>query len=253
VRLLPFWAERPTVWFAQAKAQFSLAGVNSKKTKFYYVISQLDHRYATEVEDIITSPPESDPYTMLRIELIRRLSLSREQRIHQLLTLKMGDHKPSQFLKHLRSLAPDVPDDFLRSIWSSRLPTNVQAILAGQHEDSLDAAARSMDRISQISPQPVLASIGPPPPAEKSALLLGMEDLSRQVAAIRAEQDRLRDNFRDPHSSSRDPRPGSRTRRSGSRSPSRNDSAPSTCWYHRHFGAQAQRCTSPCNYRQQEN
>jgi hypothetical protein len=174
VRLPPFWAERSNVWFAQAEAQFSLAGVNSEKTKFYYLISQLDHRYATEVEDK-TSPPERDPYTTLRTELIRRLSSSREQRIHQLLTLEeMGDRKPSQFLRHLRSLAPDVPDDFLRSICSSRLPTDVQAILAGQHEDSLDDAARSAERISQISLQPVLASVGPPPPAEKSALLQGM-------------------------------------------------------------------------------
>jgi hypothetical protein len=44
VRLSPFWAERPAMWFAQAEAQFSLAGVNNEKTKFYYVISQLDHR-----------------------------------------------------------------------------------------------------------------------------------------------------------------------------------------------------------------
>jgi hypothetical protein len=45
-----------------------------------------------------------------------------------------GDGRPQavQFLKHFRSLAPDVPDDFLRSIWSSRLPPNVQAILAGE-------------------------------------------------------------------------------------------------------------------------
>jgi hypothetical protein len=30
---------------------------------------------------------------------------------------EMGDRKPSQFLRHLKSLAPEVPDDFLRSIW----------------------------------------------------------------------------------------------------------------------------------------
>jgi hypothetical protein len=126
VRLPPFWAERPNVWFAQAEAQFTLAGISSEQTKFYYVIAHLDHRYATEVEDIITSPPEREPYTTLRTELIRRLSPSKEQRIHQLLTLQeMGDRKPSQFLRRLRSLAPDVPDDFLRSIWSSRLPTNI--------------------------------------------------------------------------------------------------------------------------------
>jgi hypothetical protein len=70
VRLPPFWAERPAVWFTQAEAQFSLAGFSSVKTKFFHVISQLDHRYAAEVEDIITSPPERDPYTVLKTELV---------------------------------------------------------------------------------------------------------------------------------------------------------------------------------------
>jgi hypothetical protein len=70
VQLPPFWAERPAVWFAQVEAQSALAGISSEKTKFYYVISQLDHRYAAEVEDIITSPPERDPYTTLKAELV---------------------------------------------------------------------------------------------------------------------------------------------------------------------------------------
>jgi hypothetical protein len=56
VRLPPFWAERPAVWFAQAEAQFTLAGISSEQTKFCYVISQLDQRYAAEVEDIISQP-----------------------------------------------------------------------------------------------------------------------------------------------------------------------------------------------------
>jgi hypothetical protein len=33
VRLPPFWAERPAVWFAQAEAQFSLAGVNNEENQ----------------------------------------------------------------------------------------------------------------------------------------------------------------------------------------------------------------------------
>jgi hypothetical protein len=108
VRLPPFWAERPAVWFAQAQAQFSLAGITNERTKFNYVISQLDQRYAAEVEDIITSPPQQDPYSKLRSELLKRLSLSRGQHAHRILTLEeMGDRKPSQFLRHLRSLVPE--------------------------------------------------------------------------------------------------------------------------------------------------
>jgi hypothetical protein len=87
VRLPPFWAERPALWFAQTEAQFFLGGVSSEKTKFFHVISQLNHWYAAEVEDIITSPLERDHCTTLRTELLRRLSPSREQRIRQLLTL----------------------------------------------------------------------------------------------------------------------------------------------------------------------
>jgi hypothetical protein len=122
VRLPPFWPDRPGLWFAQAEAQFALASVTSEKTKFNYVISQLEYRHAAEVEDIIISPPADEPYTTLKAELVRRLSSSRDQRVRQLLTHEeMGDRKPSQFLRHLKSLAPGVPDDFLRSIWPSRL------------------------------------------------------------------------------------------------------------------------------------
>jgi hypothetical protein len=78
VQLPPFWAERPAVWFAQAEAQFSLAGISSETTKSF-IISQLDHRYAAEVEDIIISPPKRDPYTTLRSELARQLTHSRGQ------------------------------------------------------------------------------------------------------------------------------------------------------------------------------
>jgi hypothetical protein len=62
------------MWFAQAEAQFSLIGITSEKTKFFYVISQLDHRYTAEVEDIITYPPEQEPYTTLKVELVGHLT-----------------------------------------------------------------------------------------------------------------------------------------------------------------------------------
>jgi hypothetical protein len=56
LQLPPFWNEQPAVWFTQAKAQFTLAGISSEKTMLYYVISQLNYWYAAEVEDIITNP-----------------------------------------------------------------------------------------------------------------------------------------------------------------------------------------------------
>jgi hypothetical protein len=42
VKLPPFWAERPTVWFNQAASQFALAGITDERTRFHYIVSQLE-------------------------------------------------------------------------------------------------------------------------------------------------------------------------------------------------------------------
>jgi hypothetical protein len=236
VRLPPFWAERPAVWFTQTEAQFFLAGISSERTKFLHVISQLDQRHATEVEDIITSPPKRDPYTTLRAELVKRLSPSTEQRIRQLLTVEeIGDQKPSQFLRYLRSLAPDVSENVLRSVWTSRLPHNIQSFLAGQNETNLDAAVLCADRVSEVGVQPALASVDQT--LDNATFIQEVAELSRQVAALGAGQDRLHASFkelshnpRDRGPTRQDSRPAFKNRRPSSRSP-RGDQAPTICWY----------------------
>jgi hypothetical protein len=159
-RLPPFWTERPAAWFAQAEAQFHLAGLSNELTKFYHVISQLDQQCVIEVEDINNSPPRQDPYTTLKTELVKRLWPSRDQRTRQLFTLKgTGDRKPSQFLRHLKSLAPDILDNYLRLLWTSLLATNIQTILAGMPEVELDAEALCANRIMEtVSPSTVVST-----------------------------------------------------------------------------------------------
>ena len=94
----------------------------------------------------------------------------------------MGDRKPSQFLRHLKGLAPNVPDDFLRTIWASRLPPHVQAILAGQTEGSLDSASHLADRICEVTPLLTTASVFRSTPDSIAGLLEHIEELTRQVA-----------------------------------------------------------------------
>jgi hypothetical protein len=196
VCLPPFWPDRPGLWFATVEAQFDLASVTSEKTKFNYVISQLEYRHVAEVEDLIISPPGNEQYTTLKTELVRRLSASRDQRVRQLLTHEeMGDRKPSQFLRHLNSLAPDVPDAFLRSIWSSRLPIHIQTILAGQAEGNLDAASQLAERIAEVAPLPTTASVAQAP--DSANLLQRIDDLSCQMAALTSCRTRLRPHSRD--------------------------------------------------------
>lgn len=168
VKLPPFWKQNPSLWFAQAEAQFSIANITLELTKYSHVVSQLDEHFALEVEDILTNTPENNPYSTLKNELIKRLSLSQEQRIKQILVdEELGDRKPSQFLRHLRSLAGNGPvkDDLLRTIWCQRLPTYVQAILQTQSESvTLNNLANIADKVIEVQPAsvPVVNAVSTP-------------------------------------------------------------------------------------------
>ena len=73
---------------------------------------------------------------------------------------EMGDRKPLQFLRQFKRLALDVPDDFLRTVCSSRLPPHVRAILVGHNKGSLGSASHLEDRIFEVTPLPNTTSIG---------------------------------------------------------------------------------------------
>jgi hypothetical protein len=108
--------------------------------------------------------------------------------------LARRDGRPqTQFLRHLKSLAPEVPDDFLRSIWTNCLPPHIQVILAGQSEGSLDSASQLADRICEVAPRPTTASVSSPTDA---SLLQRLEELSRQVAALTMDRTRCRSHSR---------------------------------------------------------
>ncbi|KAL0820942.1 hypothetical protein ABMA28_005599 [Loxostege sticticalis] len=242
VKLPPFWADRPAIWFSQAEAQFDIAGITSDATKYNYIISQLDQRLALEVEDIITNPPKTEErYTKLKQELIRRLSMSEEQRVRQLISEEeLGDRRPSQFLRHLRSLAGAAlsDDNILRQLWMRRLPTPVQAILASQAELSLDKIADLADKVSEVttSHHQVFACTTPAAPTSVLEKLVSqVEELQLQVAALSSDQ-RGRPRYRSNSRQSRDGTPSTKW-----------------CWYHRKFNAKATRCTQPCSWNQENS
>ncbi|GBP34514.1 hypothetical protein EVAR_29911_1 [Eumeta japonica] len=75
---------------------------------------------------------------------------SKERKLKQLLMHEeLGDRKPSQFLRHLQGLAgPDISNDLLITIWTSRLPQNIQTVIAGQTAPTLELLADLADRVS---------------------------------------------------------------------------------------------------------
>lgn len=256
VRPPPFWPEEPALWFAQMEGQFSLSNVTTDATKFYQVVAQLDHRYAKEIKDIIINPPATNKYETLKKELINRLSASRQLRLNQLLrNEELGDRKPSQFLRHLRDLAgSDVTDEFLKTIWTGRLPTNIQTVVASQPELKLESLADIADKVYEIAPMgpPQVASASAHSPYVTSAqfdeMARQISELSMQVAKLTSRHDL---STRVPSQHFSRSRSVSRSKRGRSQPRSRTPQPPPDhphCWYHFTFGARANRCQSPCSW-----
>ncbi|XP_076664946.1 uncharacterized protein LOC143367207 [Andrena cerasifolii] len=231
---------------------FEESGVTTDSTKFGYILGALYPRYAAEVRDIIVNPPPIDPYGRLKSELIRRLSLSQEQKTRRLLEHKeFGDRKPSQFLRHLRELGGAViPDTVLRTLWVGRLPTAMQLVLATQRDIDLDKVAELADAIAETStPRAHVAEVSLSAGNNVVALLnTKMAQLAvslrEEISAIRQE---IVSNSR-PSRRGRELRPRSPDRvRARTLSTSRHGKR-GMCWYHWKFDSGAHKCIIPCTY-----
>ncbi|CAK1597767.1 unnamed protein product [Parnassius mnemosyne] len=229
IKMPSFWPEKPTLWFAQLDCQFAVANITSDVTKYYHVISVLDPKIAAEVEDLIIRPPANEKYDTLKRELIARLSASRSEQIKQLLmNEELGDRKPSQFLRHIRSLA------------GSGL---LQTIVAMQDNFPLDQLAQLADKVAEVTPHTSAQQVASTSTSDSSP---AFEDLNRKIDALTKRLDEMstargRRDFPKRRSKS------SSRRRSQSRSRSRADGQ-RYCWYHFIYGEKAAKCIKPCKY-----
>ena len=233
IKLPPFWPSDPQIWFAQVQAQFSTRGINNQRTMFDYVVASLSPEFATEIRDLILTPPTDNPYDILKEQLIKRTAASEQRRLQQLFSAEeLGDRKPTQLLRRLQQLAGDTPGAdgvFLRELFLQRLPTNVRMVVASTRGDTpIDELAQLADKIMEVAvPEVAAVSVAKP----DTTLL---EQLRQEIASLKQQIQTLQ--YR-PHSRSR--------RRSVSPAPP----SPSTtvCWYHQQFGDAARKCKTPCS------
>ncbi|XP_011263135.2 uncharacterized protein LOC105255519 [Camponotus floridanus] len=244
VRTPPFWPEDPELWFAQLEGQFTLGAITDDDVRYGYVLSKLEPRQAREIKDVITNLP-SNKYSAIKHALIQRLTDSQEQRIRQLLEKEeLGDRKPSQFLRHLSTLAgTTVSDDLLWTLCLGRLPPQTQAILATRKGDKLQDVAEQADHIHEIDSRALVLATDHRPAAAAAAtssqntLTTQMEALTLQVATLTERLTNMAKELRRGRSRARS--------RSRGKPRSRTPAKEGLCYYHRRFGAEAHRCAQP--------
>ena len=237
VKMPPFWPNNPNLWFAQLEAQFELAQITLEKTRFAYVVANLEERYAAEVEDLITNPPVVEPYTSIKRELISRLSMSEEKRIRQLmLEEELGDSTPSHFYRRLKTLAgSSIPEHLLKTLWLQRLPSHIQAILQAQSDLTIEKLAQIADKINEVQ-------VTPPSVCATSRHSFNQSDIDAKINELSRKLVEIQETLQHRRRSS--PR---------SRSSSLQRTNPEVCWYHDTFGSKARKCIQPCRFLSSEN
>jgi len=246
VRIPAFWPEDPELWFAQIDGQFALGGVSDDDTKYSYVLSKLEPKQAREIKDVITRPPSTNKYAAIKSALIQRLTDTQEQRIRQLLEREeLGDCKPSQFLRHLCTLAgTTVSNELLKTLWLGRLPSTMQAILATRKDDELQDIAKQADRIHEVNSRALVLATEIATGSPQNLWATQMEALTKQVATLTEQMTSMAKEFRQGRGRARS--------RSRDRARSKTPRKDGICYYHRRFGAEAKKCTKPCTFQGNE-
>nr|CUU00483.1 hypothetical transcript [Hymenolepis microstoma] len=90
----------PNIWFLQLKSTLRLRGVAKQGTLFQEATITPLVNVASQITNIISKTPENN------CNNISCLTTSREKRLHQFFSqVELGDHTPSQLLRHKHLLA----------------------------------------------------------------------------------------------------------------------------------------------------
>lgn len=257
VKIPPFWRSDPVLWFAQVEAQFHTTNTRSDTTKYFTVIAALDCAVLQQVSDLIAAPPEQQKYEALKKQLIAAFSDSKEKQLRKLLTeLELGDQRPTQLLRHMKTLADNkVNDDLLKTLWLQRMPTSVQLVLSASQGVELAKMAEIADKIIEVSasnPSTIaaVASANPTPVTQRNAANethLRNPTIANELAALQQQVCALTKLVEELQTDNRRRRQRSRSR-TRSLSKTRSTDTNGECFYHRRFGSAARKCTRPCSF-----
>ncbi|KAL4100726.1 hypothetical protein QTP88_020760 [Uroleucon formosanum] len=139
----------------------------------------------------------------------------------------MGDRKPSQLLRDMRSVMPDgFGEDALKEFWLQKLPANVVVIVSG-FEGSLDSIAARADRVMEAANSHNVDAVAKDPIAELTSVVSSLAQQVQSMAKVVFA----------PRQSDR---------------PSTlwtAQQATDLCYFHERFGNNARKCRPPCNFK----
>lgn len=163
-KLPPFWKHCSQLWFIQVENQLLNHKITANSTKYSHLVAALDSDTMLEVSDILRAPPEKDKYDSLKQAIISRFTDSADPQLHEALTeLQLGNLKPTQLLRQMKSLAGDrASEDVLRVRWLALFPPSIQRCLKILRGSTLDELAGVADELLENQPGPFVMTTNTP-------------------------------------------------------------------------------------------
>ncbi|XP_063838232.1 uncharacterized protein LOC135087395 [Ostrinia nubilalis] len=249
-KLPNFWVDMPRLWFAQFEAVMA-PQKQGEESKFNLVISKLGRDSIQQVSDLLMTPPTSNKYTVLKERLLQVYEESAERQFQKLVSeLELGAQKPTQLLRRMKDLGrtTQVSDQTLKSLWLSRMPAAVRAVITVCQDQSLDSLANIADKVVENSGNFEIAAVSDTPAQTNASNTLSelasqVNKLVLEVAALRSEvQGRGRSRSRNGG-------------QDGSRASSRRRRTPGDpdwlCRFHYRYRWNARSCEQPCAWREE--
>jgi len=151
--LPPFWGDNVAAWFASAESRFRMKRIYDEWDRYDIVVSALSKDDIRLVLDLVTAPPDDDPYTSLKARLLSTHVKTDYQRIEEMLAMDaLGSMKPSQLLAHMLELCPadEERTKFFAYHFLHRLPQELRIMLSEDDHQEVHQLARKADRLWAI-------------------------------------------------------------------------------------------------------
>ncbi|BHF65222.1 hypothetical protein SprV_0200823200 [Sparganum proliferum] len=172
-----FWQHAPELYFIRIESAFYSANITKELSKYHKLVEVLPANIISQVQPLLVNPPADDPYSALKAEILRLNAVPDRQRYHQLIKEEsVGDRKPSELLRRMRSLLGDmqVDEKLVKEMFLERLPADVQTILASGSQDlTFSHLAEMADRMIEVTRRRFLVDTGaqisvvPPTPVDR--------------------------------------------------------------------------------------
>lgn len=247
-----FDIDDPQNWFVSFEANLRIHNVQ-KELRYDYLLCALNAKARAPIAHQLDATPDhpEQQYDWLKELLISGHTKSRKEKLQQLLQgERIGDRKPTQFLAHLRQLAPESMDDELvREFWWKELSPTARAILSAVDKANTRQLAEAADSVYAELTERLRVEAVRPSNSEKghpdSTVERRLVEMTEILAGLTTEVRKLitATQERSSRSRSRDPqkRPTSRARSSSPRTTQ-------LCFYHQRYKDKARSCKEPCSF-----